>query len=231
MLKPHFSVQALGFLRDLAENNDRSWFEAHKDVYERELKAPFLELIGALNEALAEFAPEHVRPPQRAMMRIYRDVRFSANKAPYKTHLAAWWAREGMEKTSGAGFYLEISAVEVTVAAGAYMPAPEQLLAIRRHLEEHHAEWRALLADTKLRSLMEEFDGQTMTRVPKGFRADDPAAELLKRRQWGVAAELPAARALEPGLLQEVVRRFRAAAPLTAWLNAPLARRVQRAMF
>ena len=75
-------------------------------------------------------------------MRIYRDIRFSKDKRPYKTNLAAWWARHGMEKTSGGGFYLEVSPTAVRIAAGAYMPEREQLLAIRRMLVDRHDDVR-----------------------------------------------------------------------------------------
>src|SRR6202041_3599310 len=118
----HFSEDALKFLRGLKRHNDREWFAERKAVYERELKAPMLALIGEVNEAMAEFAPMHVRPPQKIMMRIYRDIRFSKNKQPYKTHVSAWWVRDGLEKTSGGGFYFHVSPEEVVIAAGAYMP-------------------------------------------------------------------------------------------------------------
>src|ERR1700679_217718 len=123
----HFSGEALKFLRGLKRHNDREWFGARKDVYERELKEPMLKLIGEVNEAMVEFAPMHVRPPQKILMRIYRDIRFSKDKRPYKHHVSAWWVRDGLQKTSGAGFYLQVSAEEVLVAAGAYMPEKEQL--------------------------------------------------------------------------------------------------------
>ena len=120
------------FLRGLARNNDREWFEARREMYERAVKAPMLALIEEINAAMMEFAPEHVRPPHKVAMRIYRDIRFSPNKQPYKTHLAAWWSRRGMEKTSGGGFYLQIGPQQVMIAAGVYMPEREQLLALRR---------------------------------------------------------------------------------------------------
>src|SRR5882757_9584304 len=157
----------------------------------RELKAPMLALIGEINEAMAEFAPMHVRPPQKAIMRIYRDIRFSKDKRPYKIHQSAWWARTGLEKTSGGGFYFDVSGTEVTIAAGVFMPEREQLLAIRRHLVEHHAELRARLAGKKMKAMFKEHDGMRLTRPPKGFAPDDPAMDLLVCRQWGVSAHLP----------------------------------------
>jgi uncharacterized protein (TIGR02453 family) len=226
-----FSGEGLKFLRGLKRNNDREWFGARKDVYERELKEPMLALIGEINEAMVGFAPEHVRPPQKIMMRIYRDIRFSKNKQPYKTHISGWWAREGLQKTSGAGFYFHVGPTEFLVAAGVYMPEREQLLAIRRHLSGHHAEFRSLMKAKKLRGLMEVNDEVRMTRPPKGFAADDPAVDLLMCKQWGVSTTLPVERALLPSVGKDIVERFKAAAGMVAFLNAPLVVKVRRPLF
>jgi uncharacterized protein (TIGR02453 family) len=228
----HFSEAALKFLRGLKRNNDREWFAARKEIYERELKAPMLAVIGEVNEGLAEFAPEFVRDPAKCMFRIYRDTRFSKDKKPYKDHVAAWWVRRGLEKTSGGGLYFAVSATEVTVAAGVYMPQPPQLLAIRRHLLEHHAELRAMLEAKPLKKLgMAAMEPATMSRPPKGFPADHPGIELIKQRQWGVSAELPVETALSPKLVEEMVKRYRAAAPMIALLNEPLQPEVKGPLF
>jgi uncharacterized protein (TIGR02453 family) len=226
-----FSNEALKFLRGLKKNNDREWFGERKDVYERELKAPMLALIDEVNHAMLEFAPEHVRPAQKIMMRIYRDIRFSKDKRPYKNHVSAWWVRDGLQKTSGGGFYLQVSSTEVLIAAGVYMPEREQLLAIRRYLVDHHAEFRKIMAGKKLRSLMQETETMSLTRPPKGFAADHPAIDLLMCRQWGVSATLPVERATSPALLKDVVERFKAAAPMIALLNTPLLGKPKRPMF
>jgi uncharacterized protein (TIGR02453 family) len=218
----HFTPEALKFLRGLARNNDREWFEARRPIFEREIKERMHSVIAEINDALAAFAPEHVRDPRKAMFRIYRDTRFSSDKRPYKDHVGVWWVRGGLEKTSGAGFYFHIGPKEVIAAAGAYMATPDQLLAIRRHIDANHEEVRAILGNRKLRSLMKEWEGEPMKRVPKGFREDSPAAELLKCRKWGLSATLPAELATEPKLVREVVRRFEAAAPLVRFLNAPI---------
>jgi uncharacterized protein (TIGR02453 family) len=218
----HFTETAVKFLRGLAKHNDREWFDTRKNIYETELKAPMLAVIEEINAGLEGFAPEHVRPPQKCMMRIYRDIRFSKNKQPYKTNLAAWWARKGLEKTSGGGFYFQFSPDEVLVAGGAYMPEKDQVLAIRRHLHEHHEEYRHLLKAKKMQTLMTEFDPIKMTRPPKGFQSDSPALDLILQRQWGVSAKLPLETALGPGLVKAVLERMKVAAPLVAFLNAPL---------
>jgi uncharacterized protein (TIGR02453 family) len=227
-VSPHYTPDAIKFFRGLKRHNDREWFNARKAVYEREVKAPTIALAVAVNEALLRIAPENIQPPQKAMMRIYRDIRFSPDKRPYKIHQGVWWAREGLEKTSGGGFYFDLSGEYVTIAAGAFMPERDQLLAIRRHLEQHHEEMRRILAQKKLRSLMTEIEGHKLTRAPKGFAPDSPALDLLLNREWGVVAKLPAETATKPTLLREIVKRFEAAAPLVALLNAPLAAKKQR---
>jgi uncharacterized protein (TIGR02453 family) len=220
----HFNPEAMKFLRGLARNNDREWFEARRDVYERALKAPMLALVEEINAAMVEFAPEHVRPPHKVVMRIYRDIRFSPNKQPYKTHLAAWWARRGMEKTSGGGFYLQISPQQVMVAAGVYMPEREQLLTLRRWMSAHHESYRASVKKLlKARSAgFELSESEALTRMPKGFASDDPADELVRAKSWGMRAWLPAETALESTLSREIVRRFRMVTPLIDTLNGAI---------
>jgi uncharacterized protein (TIGR02453 family) len=220
--KPYFRASALKFLRDLERNNRREWFDPRKPEFERELKEPMLALIDVVTQSMAQFAPAHVRPPQKCMMRIYRDTRFSSDKRPYKTQVAAWWSREGLEKTSGGGYYFHVSSKEVVIAAGVYMPQREQLLAIRSFLLEHHSRVRALLEDKKLRKVMGSFEGVPLSRPPKGFPKDHPAMDLLLCRQWGVAATLGREVALDRGFAREVVKRFRLAAPLVDALNSPL---------
>lgn len=227
-VSPHYTSEALKFFRGLKRHNDRDWFNARKAVYEREIKAPTIALVLAVNEAMLRFAPENVQPPQKAMMRIYRDIRFSSDKRPYKIHQGVWWALVGLEKTSGGGFYFDLAGDHITIAAGAFMPEREQLLAIRRHLEIHHEEMRRILAQKKLRTLMKEIDGQKLTRAPKGFAPDSPALDLILNREWGLVTKLPADTATKPTLLREIVKRFEAAAPMVALLNSPLAAKKQR---
>lgn len=223
----HFTPEALKFLKGLKRNNDRNWFEARRDVYERALKAPMLALIDEVNHAMAEFAPEHVRPAPKVMMRIYRDIRFSSDKRPYKHHVSAWWAQRGMEKTSGGGFYLHISPTEVMISSGCYMPERAQLLAVRRWIAEEYVVYRKLeKAALKPRKgeagPMTVVEHQSLTRMPKGFAIDHPADELLRARTWGVHQVLPGETALDVSLLATVVAGFKRAAPLVHALNTAI---------
>lgn len=225
---PYFREEALKFLRGLKRNNRREWFEARRDVYERELKQPMLAVIESVTDAMADFAPAHVRPAAKTMMRIYRDTRFSSDKSPYKGQVAAWWTRNGLEKTSGGGYYFHVSPTEVIVAAGIYMPAREQLLAIRMQLLEQHEELRRLLHDKKLRRVMDLDSRASLTRPPKGFPADHPGIDLIRQQQWGVEANLPVEIALGKDLVKEIVKRFRLAAPIVDFLNRPFTRQVEK---
>ncbi len=183
---PYFRPEALTFLRNLAKHNDREWFQPRKAQFEAELKEPMLAIMRKVTDAMLDFAPNHVRPAEKSLFRIYRDTRFSNDKRPYKTHVAAWWSHQGLEKTSGAGYYFHVSAKEVVIAAGAYMPEKDQLAAIRHWLLDNHAEFRKLLQRAAVRKHFDEFEGNALTRPPKGFPADHPAIDLIQCRQWGL---------------------------------------------
>jgi uncharacterized protein (TIGR02453 family) len=218
----HLRPEGLKFLRGIARNNDRAWFTPRKAVFETELKEPMLAIIRKVSEAMESFAPAYVRQAEKCLFRIYRDTRFSADKQPYKTHVAAWWMLDGLKKTSGAGFYFHISAKEVVIAAGAWMPEKDQLAAIRHWLLDHHAEFRRLLQNPSVRRTFAEFEGNALTRPPKGFPCEHPAMDLIRCRQWGLATTLPATAALKSGFAAVLTRHFRLAAPVVDALNTPI---------
>jgi len=220
---PYFRPEALTFLRNLARHNDRAWFQPRKAEFEAELREPMLAIVRKITDAMMDFAPNHVRPAEKSLFRIYRDTRFSSDKRPYKTHVAAWWTHTGFEKTSGAGYYFHVSAKEVVIAAGSYMPEKEQLAQIRHWLLDHHAEFRKLLNRPAVRKLFDEFEGNALTRPPKGFPQEHPALDLIRCRQWGLAAELPAKAALKRDIAEVVIRYFKVAAPIVDALNTPIA--------
>ena len=219
----HLRPEALTFLRNLARHNDREWFTPRKAIFEAELKEPMHAIVRKVTDAMMDFAPAFVRPAEKCLFRIYRDTRFSANKLPYKTHVAAWWSHQGLEKTSGAGYYFHVSAKEVIVAAGAYMPEKDQLSQIRHWLLDHHAEFRKLLQKPAVRKAFAEFEGNALTRPPKGFPCEHPGMDLIRCRQWGLAATLSTEEALTPGFATTLIRHFKIAAPVVDALNTPIA--------
>jgi uncharacterized protein (TIGR02453 family) len=215
-----FPPEALTFLRSLKRNNRREWFQPRKEIFETKLKTPMIQLVEAINAELLHFAPDHITDPKKAVYRIYRDTRFSADKTPYKTHIAAIFPHRGLEKHSSAGFYFHITAKEVGVGAGSYMPGPDELRAVRAWLAENHAEFRA--AARRPQKTLGKLDGSAVTRMPKGFAPGHPAEDLIRMKQWLYWVELDVKLATSARLLPELVKRFRAAAPVIAMLNAPL---------
>ena len=218
----HFRPEGLKFLRGLERHNDRDWFNERKAIYEAELKEPMLALIRKVTDAMMEFAPHHVRPAEKSLFRIYRDTRFSNNKLPYKTHVAAWWSHMEMEKTSGAGYYFQVSPKGVVIAAGAYMPEKDQLAAIRHWLLDNHVAFRKVLDKPAVRKTFKEFEGEALTRPPKGFPPEHPAMDLIKCKQWGLSATLPTETALETNFAATLIKHFKLLAPLVDALNTPL---------
>jgi len=218
----HLRPEGLKFLRGLEKHNDREWFNERKAVYEAELKEPMLAIIRKITDAMMDFAPNHVRPAEKSLFRIYRDTRFSNNKLPYKTHVAAWWSHMGMEKTSGAGYYFQVSPKGVVIAAGAYMPEKEQLAAIRHWLLDNHIEFRRLLQKPAVRKTFTEFEGEALTRPPKGFPCEHPAMDLIKCKQWGLSTTLQAEAALEPGFAGTLIKHFKLLTPMVDALNTPI---------
>lgn len=212
----------MAFLRTLAKNNHREWFQPRKEEYERLVREPMVRLVDELNRAMLGFAPEYVNDARKAIYRVYRDTRFSPDKTPYKTHIAAVFPRRGMEKHGSAGLYFSVSPKEVEVAGGVYLPGPEQLLAIRGHIAEHYGEFERILRARKLRELMGELQGEQLSRTPKGFADSHPAAHLLRYKQWLYWVLLDPPIATTPQLYDEVLKRFRVMVPLIDFLNAPL---------
>ncbi len=210
------------FLRALKRNNRREWFLGHRAEYEDHVRAPMLELIGRLASDLRAVAPDIVCDPKTAMYRIYRDVRFSANKAPYKTHVAASFPTRGLPKHEGAGLYFHVSPDEVWIGGGMYAPQPPQLQAVREHIAAHPKRLRTIVESPGFRRTFGALAGERLQRVPRGFAADHPAAEYLRFRQFLAGCELPPAAATTARFYASVLRAFRQAAPLVHFLNEPL---------
>ena len=215
---PGFSPEAVKFLRSLKRNNRREWFQPRKEIYESRLKAPMIELVESVNAELVRFAPDYINDPKKAIYRIYRDTRFSPDKTPYKTHIAAIFPRRGLGRQSGAGLYFHISTESLGIAAGSYMPGPEELFGIRTWLTANHQVFRRAAKGPE--KLMGKLHGDSLTRSPKGFDPEHAAADLVRMKQWLYWTELDLKVVETPRLQQEIVKRFRVCAPVVEMLNA-----------
>ena len=224
-----FPKEGLRFLRSLKRNNNREWFQEHKGIYEESLKRPMADLIALMAAEFQRFAPEMVASPKASAYRIYRDTRFTKDKSPYKTYIAAVFPRAGLRKHEGAGFYLHISPSELLVGGGLYMPSPEDLNAVRQKIADDPVSFRQIVDSRQFRKLFESVDGERLTRVPRGFSAAHPAADYLKLKQFLVGRKFPATVATTASFYGIVVETFRAMLPFVRFLNEPIiqARRVR----
>ena len=217
-----FSPKAIAFLRALKRNNDREWFRARKEQYEELLRAPMIALLGRLAGDLRTFAPELVSDPRVSLYRIYRDTRFSPDKRPLKTHVAAHFPDRRMPRKQGAGLYLHVAPEEVWIGGGLYAPETSDLAAIRECLASQHRRFRKIVEAPVFRRTVGALEGERLQRVPRGFAPDHPAAEFLRYRQFLAGRDCPPALATSPHFYPEVLAIFRQVAPVVRFLNGAL---------
>lgn len=217
-----FTPKTLSFLRSLKRHNDREWFRARKDQYERHVRGPMIAVVEQLARDFRAIAPELIASPKHSLFRIYRDTRFSDDKKPLKTHAAAVFRTRQLPKPQGAGLYFEIAPGWVWIGGGMWRPEPSELVRLRAHIADTWPEIRNITRAAPFRRRFEELSGDTMTRVPRGYPADHPAAEFLKYRQFYGGAEFPAVFAHSREFYPALVATFKALMPLVRFLNEPL---------
>ncbi len=220
-----FPPEAMVFLRELKNNNNREWFQPRVELYKEQVRGPLLNLVTALHRAMLGFAPEYVGDPAKCLYRIYRDVRFSKDKTPYKTRADALFWRNSLEKDEGAAFYISVSPDEVAIGGGLYMPSPATLLQVRQFVADNPEAFRNTFESKAVRRRMGELKGDRITRVPRGFDPEHPAAELLKHRQFVLYNTLSSNIATTPRLFSNLVNRLEAMTPFLQFLDAPLVKK------
>ncbi len=210
---PVFPQAGLDFLAGLARHNRRDWFEAHREAYERDARAPMRALVGAVNDVLATASPACVTDPARALLRMNRDLRFSKDKSPYRTSLGARFGPGGGRGAEGGGWYLGLSPAGVELGGGAHTLEPGALAALRRHLARDARAFRALAGEPRLVRLLGPLQGERLVRVPRGLPPDHPDADLLRLKQAYFLGRLPARLIPSPRLVAELRRRILVLAP------------------
>ena len=219
---PCFTPRTLTFLRGLKRNNDRAWFAEHRDAYERDVRQPMIALVERLAVDIRRFAPDLVASPRGSLYRIYRDTRFSSNKAPFKTQVGAIFPHRDLPRHRGASLYLEIGPDGAMLVGGVYMPEPPDVQALREYMAANYARFRTLVESPTFKRTVGAVYGDALKRVPRGYPPDHPAAEYLKLKQFIFGKDYPAAFAVSRGFYGTVVRQFERMAPVIAFLNEPL---------
>jgi uncharacterized protein (TIGR02453 family) len=225
-----FTKAALSFLRGLERNNNKPWFEANRDAYEREVREPMRDLIEDMDVRFMRFAPEIGGDAKRSMFRIHRDIRFSKDKSPYKTHAACWFShrnastRVGGEANEGsAGFYFHLQpGGRSMVGAGLWMPPRTQLTKLREAIAGNHAGFGRVVSGLKRRFGGLDEEHGMLKRVPRGYADDHPAGQWLRYQSFTSGRMLADSDVVGPQLPAFLARQFEGLLPLVRWLNDAL---------
>jgi len=224
-----FTPRALSFFRGLARHNAKPWFEAHREEYEAEVRGPMRELIEDLDTRFAQFAPEIGADPKRSMFRINRDIRFSKDKSPYKTHAACWFHHLNAERNVGAGayagsagyyFHLEPGGRSM-IGGGLWMPPRPQLNKLREGIAKDPKGF-----DRMARSIPRRFGGLddegALKRMPRGYAETHPAAKWLRFQSFTSGRTLTDVQVTSASLARLVAREYEALLPLVRWINGAI---------
>jgi len=225
-----FAPKAMTFLRGLTKNNRKEWFEEHRAEYESLLKQPLAQLIEEVDVRLATLAPEIIGSPKKSSFRIHRDVRFSKDKSPYKTHVACWFfhrdAGHGVGSEAahgGAGFYFHMAPTGSFCGGGIWMPPRPALNTLRQSLAADHEGFADIVLSTAFKRRFGTLDEEAMlTRTPRGFDADHPAGAWLRYQSFTAGCALRNDDVQSAKLPDTLAKHYAAMTPFIRWLNSAL---------
>jgi uncharacterized protein (TIGR02453 family) len=215
-----FKPESLVFLKELSLNNNREWFAANKQRYEELVLDAALEFIQAMQAPLAKIAPHFTAIPKRmggSLMRVYRDTRFSRNKAPYKTNIGIQFRHENARDVHAPGYYVHIDPDEVFLGVGMWHPETDALAAVRRRIDAKPAEWLRARDDRKFQRHF-ELGGESLSRPPRGISKDHPLLDDLRRKDFIAVKNLETTDPLQANFQKEVEAAFAAATPFMTFL-------------
>lgn len=216
------SQSSLDFLRELKENNHRDWFTAQKKRYEA-YKKEYLQLAAQLLAALQEWDPSLEQlEPKDCTFRINRDIRFSADKSPYKTHMGLWFSG-GSKVHNRPGYYVQIEDGNAFIAGGLYQPETEELRKLRREIAFFHDDLEAALSTREFQSVFGGLSRENALKTaPKGYEKDHPAIEFLKLKSFVATAQFPVGDVLKKDFVSKTSAKLKALKPLNAFIERAL---------
>jgi uncharacterized protein (TIGR02453 family) len=213
--------KTLSFLRSLKRHNKREWFHERRDRYETLCRQPMTAIVERLAEDFRSFAPEMLADPKVCLLRQFRDTRFSEDKTPLKSHLGATFPNRALGRMNGAGFYFEVAPGWVWIGGGLWRPDTSQLQLVREHIVANLGEFDQIVKASGLKKLG-GLQGDRLTRVPRGYAKDHPAAHYLQYRQFMAFREEAAAFATRKDFYTQLKDTLATITPLVRFLNEPL---------
>ena len=221
---PGFCPQGIALLRALKRKKRDNWLASDQELYDFKITNPLLELVCSVSREFARFAPNYVTPPDNAVFRIFGESG-PTRQRPNRPPAAIWVHKDAHRGMGGACFYFHFTEKEAVVLAGVYAGEPDELNVYRRLLQEQYEEFIKIMCDTRLRLIGGGLQGESLKRMPQGFRANHPAADLVRRKQWYLVAMLDMALLSTDQLLSTLVAYFEAMAPFVEFLNRPFVRK------
>lgn len=212
-----FSPKFMKFFRELAKNNDREWFGDNKTRFQEDVQAPISDFIEAIAPHLEKVSPHYVadpRPNGGSMFRIYRDVRFSKDKRPYKENAGIHFRHNRGKDAHAPGFYIHLSPKEVVHGGGIWYPPSPNLKKIREAIRDDPSEWKKVATNKKIREECDGIGGASLTRPPRGFDEDTPFIEDIKHKSFYAMRNVKPKVIESPEFLKDVAGSFKTAKPL-----------------
>ena len=216
----YFTPKLFGFLRDLAENNDRDWFKAHQDDYERHVRQPALDFINDVAEPLAKISDHFVADSRKvggSLFRIQRDIRFSKDKSPYKTNTGMQFRHLSGKDAHAPGFYVHLQPGECFMGAGLWRPESKVAYEIRHSIDDNQKKWERAVKSPEFTEVF-SLRGDSLIRPPKGFDADHPLIDDLKRKDFIASTKLSQKQVTSDDFLDTFIDYCRRTAPFMSFV-------------
>jgi len=214
-------LKVIQFLNELSENNNREWFQKNKKWYD-ESREKVLFLTEVVINEIRKFDPDvPLLEPKDCLFRIFRDVRFSNDKSPYKTNFGSFIAKGG-RKSSYAGYYFHIEPSGSFVGGGIYMPATEPLKAIRDYIAENGEEFLLLTNNKNFKKVYPEMMDDKLKTAPKGYSPDHEFINLLRYKSFAFSSQFDKSQILADNYIEKLVHSFKTLQPVNRFLNDAL---------
>jgi len=215
-----FNRKTISFLKELNQNNNKIWFDENRQRYEDEVRTPALNYIESMDQHMAKISPHFVVSAKKvggSLMRVHKDIRFSKDKTPYKTNVGIQFRHARGKDVHAPGFYLHIEPGDVFLAAGIWRPESSTLKNVRTLMDEYPKEWKKLTNKLIGKNAF-NFGGESLKRPPKGFQAEHPLIEDLKRKDLIAVQNLKISTVYAKDFDKQSARLFKAVAPLVAFI-------------
>ncbi|MGB7182774.1 MAG: DUF2461 domain-containing protein [Burkholderiaceae bacterium] len=216
-----FSRKTIKFLTELTKNNNREWFDLNRQRYEDEVREPAFDYIRAMQEPVAALSPCFIVAAKKSggsLMRVFRDIRFSKDKTPYKTNIGIQFRHRAGKDVHAPGFYLHIEPGNIFLAAGIWSPDNSTLHKVRTLIDEYPDEWKKLKRSLINKRTGFELHGESLKKAPQGFAPEHPLIDDLKRKHYIAVKQIDSAVVLGEAAPENTIALFNKAAPLVRFI-------------